>query len=134
MEEPNADRVFEDNKLRELAAIIDSRGSLTLTRQSNYLYEVYRLTAERETLSDFVDTFGGGIYENGQESGPIWKVSGAGCRKMLGILYPFMVRRREVVAALQEVRSPPPGLPVSEALRKFKSLSMALKEKDKKKV
>ena len=96
-------------RCEQFAEVVDRLGSLTLATQKTrrgvvYQYEVYRLTADDETLGDFRAAFGGGIYQNGQESGSIWKVSGRSCREMLSKLGPYLVRRGEAVGVLREIR------------------------------
>lgn len=120
---------------QELAGIVDEWGSLTLatqrTSKRKYRYEVYRLTANTETLNRFRTAFGGGIYENGTESGPVWKITGDRCRRMLSWMSPYLSKRRSAVERLWEVRralsyddgTPETSSVVSAAIREFEEVS-----------
>lgn len=146
MTEEKAGDLYNDlspERCEEFASVVDRLGSLTLATQKTgrgvvYRYEVYRLTADDETLEAFHEAFGGGIYQNGQESGSIWKVSGQGCREMLSRLESYLVRRREAVAALREIRRALGDDPVveddvsretrvAEAIERFQQVSKGLR-------
>jgi hypothetical protein len=107
--QPDQEDLLSPERCEEFAQVVDQLGSLTLAAQKTgprmYWYEVYRLSADEETLNEFREAFGGGIYQNGQESGNIWKVSGRDCRYLLSVLEPYLVRRKAAVEALREVRA-----------------------------
>lgn len=112
----NTERIGEpatgipESIVQELAKVVDQQGSLKIARQrvrarkEPYLYEVYRLVGDEKLLAKFLRHYGGGVYENGTNSYPVWKIVGTQCRKMLRAMLPHLALRREEVRRLLELR------------------------------